>query len=156
MKLKLTPMFTEADIQKQMDEFADRVFRVTKNELMQVGLQFVRDSRLKSKPEGGFDDQTGNLRSSIGFILMYDGNIIHEDFELSDKGTEKIQGLTAGRGMADDISKEYPKGWAIITVAGMEYASWVEAKSYDVITGSTLGAEAKLEKAMSNVLKAFS
>lgn len=155
MKIKLIPDFTEADFQKEIDAFLQRVEKVTINELMQVGLEFVQDARLKTKAQGGFDDQTGNLRSSIGFILMHDGNIVHRDFELSDGGTEKAEGLSTGIKAAEEIAGAYPKGWAIITVAGMEYASWVEAKGYDVITGSTLGAQAKLDKAFQNVLKAF-
>lgn len=154
MKFKLTPMFTQADINREVTSFLDRVHRITQNELMQIGLQFVRDARLKSKSQGGFDDQTGNLRSSIGFILTYDGQIAFEDFEPSDKGTDKMTGLGLGRELATSLTNA--KGWGIITVAGMEYASWVEAKGYDVITGSTLGAKGKLEVAFKNVEKAFS
>ena len=180
MKLRLEAAFTEADIQKEIETFMERVFKVTRNEMMQIGLEFVSEARSKVPDvdysrdakdivaatklaggsinlagAGGFNDQTGNLRSSIGFILLYDGEIVHEDFELSPRGTEKAEGLRVGREKAMEIAKENPEGWAIITVAGMEYASWVEAKGYDVITGSTLGAQAKLEKAAQNVLKAF-
>ena len=155
MKIYLEPDFNEDDIQKMLDEFMGRVFKVTKNEMMQIGLEFVQDARLKTKSQGGFDDDTGNLRSSIGFILMYDGEIVHEDFELSTRGSEKHQGLETSRAKAMELGQENPKGWVIVTVAGMEYASWVEAKGYDVISGSTLGAEAKLQKALLNVMRAF-
>ena len=39
----------------------------------------------------------------------------------------------------------------LITVAGMEYASYVEAKGFDVITGSTLGTYTKMESVWKNV-----
>lgn len=153
MKFKLTPLFSERDIQKATDEFLNRAIKITQNELMKVGLDFVTAARQKTKSEGGFDDQTGNLRSSIGFILTYDGAIIHEDFEASSIGTDKATGLQKGR----DLAKENvnTKGWGIITVAGMEYALSLEARGFDVIIGSTLGAEKKLQEALNNVARAF-
>jgi hypothetical protein len=155
MKLKIEPNFTTADIEKITQDYLRRIVKVTQNELMQVGLQFVRDARLKAPPEG-FNDDTGNLRSSIGFILLYDGEIVHTDFTASTNGTDKATGIEIGTKYAEELGAEYLTGWAIITVAGMEYAGYVEALGYDVITGSTLGAQAKLEKAFKNVITAFS
>lgn len=153
MKFKLTPMFTKADIDKATAEFMERVNRVTENEMMQILLEFITDARNKTKAQGGFDDQTGVLRSSIGGIVTYNGAIRKEDFEVSAKGTNPTEGLGLARKLAESLIGTI--GWGIITVVGAEYASWVEAKGYDVITGSTLGAEGKLRKALENVLKAF-
>jgi hypothetical protein len=180
MKIKLEANFTQADIDKITADYMNRVFKVTKNEMMQIGLQFVRDARSKIPTKeyhlvagdartaarlvggsinlssaDGFNDDTGNLRSSIGFILMYDGQIVHQDFQLSTRGTDKDTGLDLGIAYAEKLAKDFQSGWAIITVAGMEYASWVEALGYDVITGSTLGAQKKLEVAFRNVITAF-
>jgi len=180
MKFKLEANFTQQDIEKITGEYLKRVFKVTQNELMQIGLQFVRDARSKIPTKeyhlvagdarmaarliggsinlssaDGFNDDTGNLRSSIGFILMYYGQIVYQDFQLSSGGTDKKTGLDAGLAYAEKLGRDFPEGWAIITVAGMEYASWVEALGYDVITGSTLGAEKKLRVAFKNVMTAF-
>jgi len=180
MKIKLEANFTQKDIEKITADFLQRVVKVTQNELMQIGLQFVRDARSKIPTKeyhlvagdartaarlvggsinlssaAGFNDDTGNLRSSIGFILMYHGQIVYQDFQLSNVGTDKNTGLDLGLAYAEKLGKEYYEGWAIITVAGMEYASWVEALGYDVITGSTLGAEKKLTVAFKNVMTAF-
>jgi len=180
MRIKLEANFTDKDIEKITEDYLKRVVKVTQNELMQVGFQFVRDARSKIPTKeyhlvasdarmaarlvggsvnlssaDGFNDDTGNLRSSIGFILTYDGQIVYKDFQLSPKGTDKEYGLRKGVEYAEKLCKEYTSGWAIITVAGMEYASWVEALGYDVITGSTLGAEKKLEIAFKNVITAF-
>lgn len=156
MKIKITPNFTQADVAKITQDFLKRVIKVTQNELMQIGLQFVRDARSKSKDQGGFGDDTGNLRSSMFFILQYDGMIMHQDFEASVSGTDKASGIAAAQEYAEELAGGVPKGWALITGAGMEYAGYVEALGYDVITGSTLGAKAKLEKAFKNVITAFS
>jgi hypothetical protein len=180
MKIKLEANFSQKDIEKATAEYLNRVFKVTKNELMQIGLQFVRDARSKVPTKeyhllagdavtaarlvggsinlssaDGFNDDTGNLRSSIGFILMYYGEIVYQDFQISKGGTDKDTGLSLGIAYAEKLSKEYHDGWAIITVAGMEYASWVEALGYDVISGSTSGAEKKLRVAFQNVTNAF-
>jgi hypothetical protein len=155
MKLKLTPMFTEADLQREIDQFLNDVIRIIKLELDHIALQIVNDARLRSKSEGGFDDQTGNLRNSMGYILMCDGEIIHEEFSATAAGTDGSEGIEKGKNEAQKIAAEAHQGWAVILVAGMEYASWVEAKGYSVLTASTLGIEAKLQKALNNVLKAF-
>lgn len=180
IKFKLTANFTQQEIDKITKDYLNRVFKVTQNELMQIGLQFVRDARSKIPTKeyhliageaktaarlvggsinlasaDGFNDDTGNLRSSIGFILLYDGEVVYQDFQLSTGGTDKQTGLDTGKAYADKIGKDFSQGWAIITVAGMEYASWVEALGYDVITGSTMGAQKKLERAFQNVINAF-
>lgn len=155
MRFRLVPAFTEADLGKQMEDIIGRIVRVTQNELNQLGLQMTTAARMKTKGQGGFNDQTGNLRSSIGFILMYDGEVVTEDFKIAEGGTDRTTGVAKGKEEAERISKESPEGWAIILVAGMEYASWVENMGYDVISGTTLGADKKLQRALNNVLKAF-
>ena len=45
MKINITADFTKADIQKDIDAFERRVFRVVLNEIEGVGLQFVTEAR---------------------------------------------------------------------------------------------------------------
>lgn len=155
MKIKITPAFTEADVQKDIDKFMDRVLRVTLSEISRVGDKFVTDARSKAPadagPGGSFNDQTGNLRSSIGYIIVYDGKIVRENF---DHGGGPI-GQKEGRDFAEYQAALNPTGWALITVAGMEYAAFVEAKGYDVITGSTLNANSQMNKVWARVKGAF-
>ena len=151
MKIKITPAFTQADIQKDIDAYMDRVNRVTISEINAVGLKFVTEARDKMKSQGGFDDQTGNLRSSIGYIIVYDGQIVREDFN---HGGGPI-GQKEGKQFAEYQAALNPNGYVLITVAGMEYASFVEAKNYDVITGSTLNANSDMRKVWANVKRAF-
>lgn len=155
MNIKITPVFSGKDIQKDIQRTIDGLHRVAINRITEVGLQFVTDARIKTKARGGFDDITGNLRSSIGFIIIYDGKIVNENFEASDTGTDKATGLGLGRSYAEKIGKDYPKGYALITVAGMEYAAAVEALNYDVISGSTLGAASKMEGVWKKVAEAM-
>ena len=83
------------------------------------------------RPEG-YNDDTGQLRSSTGYILFHNGKIIHEKFELSHYGTDKAPGLKEGRDYA--FAQLRPsKGFGAWFVAGMEYAGYVQAKAYSVL-----------------------
>lgn len=63
--------------------------------------------------------------------------------------------MEIGKEFANQIAADYPLGYALILVAGMEYASFVEGKGFDVITGSTLNANADMGAAFRNVKKAL-
>ncbi|MBC8054137.1 MAG: hypothetical protein H7Y13_13810 [Sphingobacteriaceae bacterium] len=57
MKFKLTPMFTEADIRKELDAFFDRVKRVIKSELDYLAMDMVTYAWQQTKSAG---DRTEN------------------------------------------------------------------------------------------------
>lgn len=109
-------------------------------------------------------DQTGNLRSSIGYVIYYNGKEIESSFSATPaaKGAKYIQmgknskgekyghvketpggtgqdgaekGLAYARSIANESGND---GFVAVVVAGMEYALYVESKGYDVLTGSTL------------------
>lgn len=66
-------------------------------------------------------ERTGNLVSSIGGAVLKDGRPI------SYKGfTGESEGVSTGREFLDSIISNYKKGYTILLVAGMEYASPVE------------------------------
>jgi len=96
-----------------------------------VGEDFVRDAKqaLNIKPgafpKGNYDDQTANLRSSIGYYILLDGSLLGSKIE----GT--AEGQDAGASLLARIQKD---GLQLIGVAGMDYASRVESKGYNVIT----------------------
>jgi hypothetical protein len=100
-----------------------------------VGENFVNDARSIRT----YKDQTGNLRSSIGYIIARDGNIIQENIE------GKAEGRSQAKKIADEVLKENRKGFVLIVIAGMEYAAAVESKGYDVITGSVPAAKTLLK-----------
>lgn len=51
------------------------------NLLQRTGEEFVKIARL----EGNYIDHTGNLRSSIGYVIVKDGRIVGKNFQLSEK-----------------------------------------------------------------------
>lgn len=151
MNFKITPLFTEKDIQKEIDKHMVALNRLMLKEINRVGLQFVTDARNNAD----FDDQTGNLRSSIGYIVLYDGKVVEENFEAGSRGTDKAEGVKAGREYAEYLGSLNPTGYVLITVAGMDYAGYVEAKGFDVITGSTNSAAKDMRVVFQNVKRAL-
>tara|TARA_R110002020_G_scaffold318905_7_gene534539 strand:- start:997 stop:1425 length:429 start_codon:yes stop_codon:yes gene_type:complete len=123
----LKPMFNLGAIknymQDQINEIADKSIQALEYE----GELFIN----KARQTGNYSDRTGNLRSSIGYIILQDGKEVKSSFiGTTNDGTE--QGYKTAR----EVALDYPKGMVLIGVAGMGYAAAVESRGYDVITGS--------------------
>jgi len=132
----LIPGFTQANINKRITNWVVSIEQRIIWTLAMVGEQFVNDARNTQT----YQDQTGNLRSSIGYIIAKDGVIIQENVE------GKAEGRAQAKEVAREVLRENNKGFVLIGVAGMEYAAAVESKGYDVITGSIPAAKALLKK----------
>lgn len=79
---------------------------------------------------GNYNDRTGNLRSSIGYVVSVDGIIRYEGgFRSIGNGYE---GQNIGRAKAQEIANK-TEGIALILVAGMEYATYLADNGYDVL-----------------------
>ncbi|HXH99226.1 MAG TPA: hypothetical protein VNI52_03080 [Sphingobacteriaceae bacterium] len=144
--MKVTSNLDTKKFEQKTQRFIKRYFEISISEYSRLGRERVTDARNKSKEMGSFDDKTGNLRSSIGFILFYDSVEVGKEFP-----GKLVFGKQAGISSAHEAVLDYPKGWAIVIVAGMSYASHVEAKNFDVITGSTLGMSAKFANAQKRI-----
>lgn len=81
----------------------------------------------------GYNDRSGNLRSSIGYTVLQDGQIVGSKSTARVGGKGK-EGASAGMQFARRIAARYPKGIALIVTAGMRYAGFVEAQGRDVLT----------------------
>jgi hypothetical protein len=127
------------DLRKRLDEAI--ILRLSK-----VGEDLVNYAR-SIPPETGFSDQTGNLRSSIGYIIVYNGKVINKDFtSVSGHKPKPVDGKTIGENHALNLSKNHSSGYALIFVAGMEYAYAVESRGRDVLTTTEYQANEKLPK----------
>ncbi|MDB0602359.1 hypothetical protein PL373_14655 [Tenacibaculum maritimum] len=119
-------LFNGVQLNNIFEQFQEKVHSDILNTLRFVGEEFVNKARIS----GNYKDRTGNLRSSIGYIILKDGKIINKNFE-----GEK-EGKNQGQKVAKEVAEQHPDGYVLIGVAGMQYAAYVEAKSFDVITGS--------------------
>lgn len=112
-----------------------RCYEAVVRTLMYCGEQIVNKVRDGSKPKS-YKDQTGNLRSSTGYILTYDGKVISKSsFASVQNGSN---GSKEGEDFAKRLADQHDKGFALIVVAGMEYAVYVEDRGYDVLMSGEL------------------
>ena len=137
----LIPGFSQGNVNRKVDRFVLNIEQRIIWTLAMVGEQFVNDARNKTPAEGSFTDQTGDLRSSIGWVVARDGNILTAKFE-----GKTAEGRAQGHKIADEVLRQYSKGFILIVVAGMEYAAAVESKGKDVITGSIPAAKELLKR----------
>lgn len=113
---------------------------------------------IKAVTKGKYQNITGNLRSSIGYVIGYDGKAIREggfhkvqgrgenyqrvtfttqngknvDFWAKGKFGDGSEGSRKGLELARSIISG-TQGYSFVIVAGMEYASYVNSKGYDVM-----------------------
>lgn len=92
-----------------------------------------------------YSHRTGNLGSSTGYIVLDNGVVYADGGFMSIHGPERTDidadGTLIGREYAESLIPEFSTGYAMIFVAGMEYAKYVEAKGYNVITSAHIWAE---------------
>ena len=144
--MALRANFSLEDIRHKFELAAKLFRRTTITKLRVIGEQAVNLAR----DRGSYMDQTGNLRSSTGYLILEDGEVITKS------GFEKVAGKVAsnittngsviGLNLAEKIASDYDEGFVLIVVAGMEYAASVEAKGYDVLTSSEKFAQSEISR----------
>lgn len=114
-------------------------------------LQYCGESAVKYARENGtYQNQTTNLRSSIGYLIVQDGReIAVSDFQPI--GANGGEGAKSGLDYARQIATDNNKGIVLIVVAGMNYATYVERRGYDVLSGSQFEAERILKELISKL-----
>lgn len=140
MKMR-TPM---SEVNAYLKAEAERIHRLTIRALAYLGEQCVRLARDRA-PELSWIDRTGNLRSSIGYIITHNGNIVqYSDFRQVKHGSE---GVKTGKDFAEEIAKQFSSDYVLVVVAGMNYAEFVEARdNKDVLATPELFANKELPK----------
>lgn len=107
--------------------------------LTDVGMQCVSEAR----SNGNYMDQTGNLRSSIGFSIVVDGKVVNSMFadQMGDGRPTNPEGIAQSRKTLADVASTKTSGIFLIVVAGMDYAIYVEGRGKNVLTSAELLAE---------------
>lgn len=122
-----------SEIDTYMNAYADVVHRLMIRMLSILGEKCVIEARDRS-PEASWNDQTGNLRSSIGYVVVCNGKIVQTSaFDQVKNGTK---GPQEGKNLAESLAAKFTKGYALIVVAGMNYAEYVEAMDNKVVLTS--------------------
>lgn len=129
---KLTP---PANIDKFVEGEIEKLKNALAYNLGAIGEQVVNEARIS----GSYEDQSGNLRSSVGFVIAIDGEIVQcSSFEVVKNGKE---GAEKGKAYAMSLVERFPNCTVLIVVAGMHYASYVHAKGKNVLESSELLAK---------------
>lgn len=129
-----TQITQQSEIDRQIDRNIEAQKRVLARSLAVVGEKAVN----KARESGSYKDQTGNLRSSTGYIVVVDGKVVDGKGASFKAVKDGKQGAKEGKDYAKQLAEKFPSGIALVVVAGMKYAYYVQKRGYDV----TFSAEA--------------
>ena len=99
MRNGMTPLFDQQSLERWLNHFQRKAEDKMLVFLQAGGEKFIEVARRS----GSYKDQTGNLRSSIGYIIAKDGEVVTENFKEGDKGTDKTTGKYKGRRLAEEV-----------------------------------------------------
>ena len=117
----ITPTFPNGHVRKQVMAHSDRIVAAA----------------IYAKNNRNYIDQTGNLTNSIGYVVTHKGKAVSQG---GFSGTGEEISAQIGLSLANEIASETQNDFAVIIVAGMNYAAYVEAKGYNVILPAELKA----------------
>lgn len=125
---------------------AENKMRVIADTLCYAGEKCIEEAR-----DGGtYIDQTGNLRSSIGYAVLMNGQVIQ--YDCADKVKNGDEGVSEGlKFLQSRIKKASKKGIVLIVTAGMNYAEYVEAKGYVVLSSAELKAPGIVRQLLTSI-----
>lgn len=115
------------------DRLLQRAVEIAKKKAVKVLKAIGEESVAEAVSSGNYTDRTGNLRSSIGYVVAEDGNVVEEGGFWNLGGAE---GPDVGRAKAIDLASG-TSGLALILVAGMDYAQYVADKGFNVLDSAT-------------------
>lgn len=153
--MAIKPHFTKDDVRKRFDAFLNEIEKKQIARLQRLGEMCLVEARTNK----GYMMQTGALLSSTGYEVFVDGVAIHSQFDAASGAESNAAetGIKSGQSIAETIGKG-TKGIALVVVAGMNYAAYVEAKGYNVLSSAEHLAERELprmlEKLISNIKRA--
>lgn len=140
----IEPKFTPTEVANQLRKQLNVIESAIVTRLSREGERFVNNARSVNT----YTDRTGNLRSSIGYVVLKDGKQISGFFP-GGKGEGKAQGMRT----AAEAAKAHRKGYVLIVVAGMNYAAYVENTGRDVLTNSANKAEQDIKASLNELRK---
>lgn len=141
MAMRMTTT-TEA-VQAFLNKAADILFTDIENALAKLGEECVVKVRNRSAKESWID-RTGNLRSSIGYAVYDHGRELFKSaFDIVKGGSE---GQSTGEDMIDQLASQYSNVYALVVVAAMNYADFVESlDNKDVLASTELWARGEID-----------
>ena len=158
----LTLKIDTSNLNSIADTFSRQLYNKIQDELQYEGESLVKHARDLS-PMESYNDQTGNLRSSIGFATYANGQeTTKSDFPQVPPKIKDTEGVVFnGKEQGEQCIEEH-KGevsrctHGLVLVAGMEYASYVEKmESKNVLAKTELKATQDMVSILDNLKKKF-
>ena len=115
----------EGKLNIAFDKIKEKYIKAATQKFIEVGERCITEAR----DNGSYTDRTGNLRNSVGYMVLLDG-VVQSQGNINKHNQEQIE----------KINVKYPKGLVLIVVAGKNYAAYVEAKGYNVLSSAELMA----------------
>lgn len=145
----------KGSIDNVLKAFLNEVERQIIESLCRVGEEAVSLARRPHAKD--WQDQTGNLRSSIGYVVFKDGREIRQStFETVPprvtKNDAKYNGASEGLKLARQVGNTHTEGYTLVVVAGMNYAVHVESKGRDVLTSAEKQAEKQIARELADIV----
>lgn len=136
--------FNNNDLNKLQQQIIDEVFQKSIKAFQYIGEMLIAHARTNV----GFMDQTGNLRSSIGYVLFVNGQVYKEAYSGS------AEGVKAGKDIAKEIKATIQReSIVLVCTAGMNYALLVESRGYNVLTATENYAQSVVKSLLNQLMK---
>lgn len=141
----------KAGLQAKMKDIVELLIK----QLSFIGEECVKIAR--EEHSNDYNDITGNLRSSIGYVILYDGKPVQygASKQYSGEKGDGADGPPAAEALLQKLQAKFPWGVVLIVCAGMKYAAYVEAVHHkDVLTSAELKAEHLAKQLLNGLLAA--
>ncbi|MCF3107322.1 hypothetical protein LL912_00885 [Niabella sp. CC-SYL272] len=154
--MPITRQFTRLDVTRALLQKKEAFLNALMDRFEQVGEESVRHARLK----GDYQDQTGNLRNSIGYVIFKDGRPYRVSYPNDAKGVGRgvKNGAAMGKALAMEVGRDsaYGDGIFMVVTAGMDYAIYVESgvrggRKHDVLTSASIVAARSFKTKVNNL-----
>lgn len=122
------------------------------------------ESQGHARENAGYTDRTGNLKNSIGYHLLYNNT----EYERSSVGSNDPIPSPNGEGSLSTSYNAFTStisnydrfvkngAIAVVVVAGMQYASAVEAKGFNVLNLTWAEAQKNVKSDVADIIKMIS
>ena len=139
-------------VDKDFADFLDGRLAELESAIVRVLGEVGEDGYETAVNHGTYKNQTGNLRSSIGYGVVKYGQLVKRGgFKVILGGAE---GAEKGKSRLNELAAECGRDEIVlIFVAGAEYAAYVEAMGYDVLTFSEMSCYRKASEEINKLLR---
>ena len=146
LKFRVTPLFDFGAFLLKAEKY---IMDSAKEALVTLCQESVERAR---QNDGGWHNQTGNLRSSIGGAVYEKGVVFFTtEFEQVLNGST---GSERGKRMVQSLASQYTEAVSMVIIAAMDYAEIVEAvKSKDVLESTRIWAESVVQNRVNEAVQ---